>query len=67
MKLLLVGGGGFRVPQILSVLANPNLPLNLTEVCLYDVADDRLAVMKDVVNQLGYKNLPTVTTHDRHG
>lgn len=62
MKLLLVGGGGFRVPQILSVLANPNLPLNLTEVCLYDVADDRLAVMKDVVNQLGYKNLPTVTT-----
>lgn len=62
MKLLLVGGGGFRVPQVLGVLANPDLPLNLTEVCLYDVAPDRLQVMKDVVTQLGYENLPTITT-----
>ncbi|MEZ7898825.1 MAG: 6-phospho-beta-glucosidase [Flaviflexus sp.] len=61
MKLLLVGGGGFRVPQILSVLADPNLPINLTEVCLYDVSPDRLGVMRDVVTQLGYKNLPTIT------
>lgn len=62
MKLLLVGGGGFRVPQVLAVLANPDLPLNLTEVCLYDVAPERLRVMEDVVHQLGYENLPTITT-----
>lgn len=62
MKLLIVGGGGFRVPQILSVLADPDLPLRLTEICLYDVSAERLAVMKDVVVQLGYKNLPTIST-----
>ncbi|AZN30939.1 6-phospho-beta-glucosidase [Flaviflexus salsibiostraticola] len=62
MKLLIVGGGGFRVPQILSVLANPELPLHLTEVCLYDLSPERLAVMKDVVDQLGYRNLPAITT-----
>lgn len=62
MKLLLVGGGGFRVPQILSVLTNPDLPIHLTEVCLYDISEERLGVMKDVVAQLGYENLPTITT-----
>lgn len=62
MKLLLVGGGGFRVPQVLSVLADPDLPINITEVCLYDVSDARVSVMKNVVTQLGYANLPVIST-----
>lgn len=62
MKLLIVGGGGFRLPQILSVLADPDVPLHLTEVCLYDLSTERLAVMRNVAHQLGYRNLPVMTT-----
>ncbi|WP_216395872.1 6-phospho-beta-glucosidase [Arcanobacterium phocae] len=61
MKLLIVGGGGFRVPQVLSVLSNPQLPLNLTEICLYDVSNARLQTMRNVVKYLGYDHLPPLT------
>lgn len=61
MKLLIVGGGGFRVPQVMSVLTDPELPLTLDEVCLYDVDETRLDVMQAVVSQLE-DHLPHITT-----
>ena len=64
MKLLIVGGGGFRVPQVLSVLTDPDLPIRLTEVCLYDVDASRLAVMKAALTQLEEALPPIRTTTD---
>lgn len=61
MKLLIVGGGGFRVPQVMSVLTGADLPLHLTEVCLYDVDRSRLDVMRAVLTQLS-DSLPPITT-----
>ena len=36
MKLTVVGGGGFRVPQIVEALSRrPNEQIDVTELCLY--------------------------------
>lgn len=48
MKLTLVGGGGFRVPHIASVFQTGQLD----ELCLYDVDQARLEVMRNVLDQL---------------
>lgn len=55
MKLTLVGGGGFRVPQVLSVIDSHD-DLKISEVCLYDVDESRLAVMSAVAEQMGFAN-----------
>ncbi|MFP7707603.1 6-phospho-beta-glucosidase [Trueperella sp. LYQ141] len=52
MKLVIVGGGGFRVPQVMSVV-QPNDGL-IDEVCLYDVDVARLDAMHAVLQDLGY-------------
>lgn len=52
MKLTLIGGGGFRVPHIASVFQEGS-PVRLDELCLYDVDPERLAVMDNVLSQLG--------------
>lgn len=49
MKLTIIGGGGFRVPQIIASIVEKQDLLGLTEVCLYDVDADRLRVMDAVV------------------
>ena len=50
MKLTIIGGGGFRVPQIIAALAKRSRErLDVDHVCLYDVSDQRLRVMKAVL------------------
>ena len=34
MKLVIIGGGGFRVPQVIEVLADPKAKLRVNEVVL---------------------------------
>ncbi|WP_104161551.1 6-phospho-beta-glucosidase [Arthrobacter sp. ZGTC212] len=52
MKLTLIGGGGFRVPQIFEALAAEDAAARVTELCLYDTAPERLEVMRAVLAQL---------------
>lgn len=53
MKLTIVGGGGFRVPQIVAALARRSPDhLPVTELCLFDVSDARLRVMRAVVESM---------------
>ena len=68
MKLVIAGGGGFRVPQIVEVLAaaregkgtHPGLVVD--EVCLYDISTSRLGVMAAVLRDLDFPRAPRVTT-----
>jgi len=68
MKLVIVGGGGFRVPQIIEVLAQaragtgPHAGLVVDEVCLHDVAADRLDTLQAVLRDFAYPQAPRVTT-----
>lgn len=63
MKLTIIGGGGFRVPQIFEALADPDAALHVGEVCLYDIDADRLHVIRAVLSQLEvrYARPPQVT------
>ncbi|WP_129288827.1 family 4 glycosyl hydrolase [Trueperella pyogenes] len=64
MKLTVIGGGGFRVPHVASVFQEGS-PVQLDELCLYDVDSGRLAVMRNVLDQLGMSaaiGAVTVTT-----
>lgn len=62
MKLTIVGGGGFRVPQIIEELAGrPTHELDVTEVCLYDVDEQRLNVMTQVVADMNLERKPAIT------
>ncbi|WP_103061752.1 6-phospho-beta-glucosidase [Actinomyces qiguomingii] len=73
MKLLIIGGGGFRVPQVIEVLAaaragsGPHPGLVVGEVCLYDVAPRRLDAIRAVLVDLDFPHAPalTSTTHLR--
>ena len=53
MRLVMVGGGGFRTPLVYGALAaaGPSVP-RVEEVVLYDVDAARLAVMEHVLSQL---------------
>ena len=64
MKLAILGGGGFRVPQVYrAVLGDKGTP-RVTDVALYDPAPDRLAVMETVLAQQarGVADAPRVTS-----
>ena len=60
MKLAVLGGGGFRVPQVYGALLGDSL---IDEVTLYDPAPGRLAVMQTVLAQQAdsVANAPRVT------
>ena len=68
MKLLIVGGGGFRVPQVIEVLAAARAGsglypgLEVDEVCLYDVDALRLGAMHTVIASLDFPRAPRITT-----
>ncbi|MEE6282058.1 6-phospho-beta-glucosidase [Georgenia sunbinii] len=68
MKLTLIGGGGFRVPQIFEAVSGAGARIRITELCLYDVSDERMAVMGRVLGAMSeaYAGTeaqpPTVTT-----
>ncbi|MDR6866913.1 6-phospho-beta-glucosidase [Microbacterium resistens] len=63
MKLTIVGGGGFRVPQVYEAVAGSDAPTRIDELCLYDVSDDRLAVIRSVIDELSpsFPSAPRVT------
>lgn len=62
MKLTLIGGGGFRVPHVASVFQEDS-PVHLDELCLYDIDPARLAIMRNVLVQLGLAEaIGSVTT-----
>ncbi|MDP9806455.1 6-phospho-beta-glucosidase [Trueperella bonasi] len=52
MKLTLIGGGGFRVPHMASVFQEGS-SVRLSELVLYDIDAERLATMRNVLEQLG--------------
>ena len=52
MKLTIIGGGGFRVPQIYEALALEGDHARVTELCLYDVSSERLDIVKSVLVQM---------------
>lgn len=61
MKLTIVGGGGFRVPQIVEALSRrPRDEIDVTELYLYDVAPERLRVMTAVLDQLDVPRKPRI-------
>ncbi|MCL3777229.1 MULTISPECIES: 6-phospho-beta-glucosidase [unclassified Actinomyces] len=68
MKLVIAGGGGFRVPQVAEVLAQARAGtgaypgLVVDELCLYDSSQRRLDVMRAVLADLDYPQAPTITS-----
>ena len=52
MKLTLIGGGGFRVPQIFAAVSAADAQIRITELCLYDVSEQRMDVMRHVLAEL---------------
>lgn len=68
MKLVIAGGGGFRVPQVIEVLAQAragqgrHARLVVDEVCLYDVSPQRLAAMRAVLADLDFPHAPALTS-----
>jgi 6-phospho-beta-glucosidase len=53
VKLAILGGGGFRVPLIYQALAADGDKPLIRELRLFDPSPDRLAVIRNVLNQLG--------------
>jgi 6-phospho-beta-glucosidase len=52
VKLTIIGGGGFRVPQIYEALASVDSNVPIAKLCLYDVNADRMNKVKAVINDL---------------
>ncbi|WP_299037654.1 6-phospho-beta-glucosidase [uncultured Pseudokineococcus sp.] len=55
MKLVLVGGGGFRVPQVVEAVGAADAAVRVDEVHLHDVSPARLAVVRSVLEQLAQR------------
>lgn len=55
MRLSIIGGGGFRVPLVYRALltTGPGVGAGITEVVLHDTDPARLAVIAEVLRQLG--------------
>lgn len=64
MKLTIVGGGGFRVPQVFEAVASDDAPTRIDELCLFDVAPERLDIIRAVIDEMSvaYPAAPRVTT-----
>src|SRR6266849_3432405 len=52
MRVALLGGGGFRTPLSYSALLGLGSRVPIAELVLYDTAEDRLAVMRRVLEGL---------------
>lgn len=52
MKLTIIGGGGFRVPQIFEALSAGNEAVRITQLCLFDSHPDRVAAIESVLSQM---------------
>ncbi len=64
MKLAIIGGGGFRVPQVFEAVSAENAPVRIDELSLYDVSDSRLATISAILSRLAQqrRHVPTITT-----
>jgi 6-phospho-beta-glucosidase len=65
MKLVILGGGGFRTPYVWQALIRDQGSPRVTEVALYDVDEARLATITAILEQLavGFSDVPTLQTH----
>jgi len=52
MKLTLLGGGGFRVPQVFAAIAADDAAVRIDELVLYDTDPDRLGAIRAVIARL---------------
>ena len=52
MKLTIIGGGGFRVPQVFEAVASDSAPVRIDELSLYDVSPERLAIIRVIVERI---------------
>ena len=61
MKLVILGGGGFRTPYVWQALIRDQGSPRVTEVALYDVDEARLATITTILEQLavGFTDVPT--------
>jgi 6-phospho-beta-glucosidase len=66
MKLTIIGGGGFRVPQVFEAVAAAGAPVVIDELCLYDTSTSRLGTIRAVIDQLSESTArrPVVSTTD---
>ncbi len=64
MKLAVLGGGGFRVPQVYRALLGDTGEPRVTDVALYDPSPERLAVIESVLAQqsAGVADAPRVVS-----
>ena len=52
MKLTIIGGGGFRVPQVFEAVSADNAPVRIDELALYDVSESRLTIIRAIIDEL---------------
>lgn len=52
MKLTIVGGGGFRVPQVFEAVSSDDAPVRIDELALFDVSHSRLAIIRSVIDRM---------------
>jgi 6-phospho-beta-glucosidase len=65
MKLVILGGGGFRTPYVWQALIRDQGSPRVTEVALYDVDEARLATITAILDQLadGFPDVPALRTY----
>lgn len=52
MKLTVIGGGGFRIPQLYSALGREDAPIRVSELHLHDVLPERLDTIRKILDHL---------------
>lgn len=52
MKLTVIGGGGFRIPQLFTALGGDAAPITVTELHLHDVQAERLNTIRKILEHL---------------
>ncbi|MET0714671.1 MAG: 6-phospho-beta-glucosidase [Mycetocola sp.] len=52
MKLTIIGGGGFRVPQVFEAVSADDAPVRIDELALFDVSESRLSTIKSIIDRL---------------
>jgi len=63
MKLTILGGGGFRVPQVFEAVSADDAAVRIDELVLYDIDASRLGAIRAVVARLeqDFRHAPHVT------
>lgn len=63
MRLTIIGGGGFRVPQVFEAISADHAPVRIDELRLYDVSESRLQTIGAILSRLARqrRHVPTIT------